>query len=67
MPLHQYEIDFSPLSLDEKAALAEHIGKLSFNGLHWKQGFQSAVFHVEEDFNISSLNVPAECRLYRLL
>ena len=60
------KIDFSPLSLDEKAALSERIENISFNGLHWKQGFQSAIFFVEEDFDISCLNVPAGCRLSRL-
>lgn len=67
MSLRQYEIDFSPLSLDEKTALLERIENFSFNGLHWNQGFQSAVFFVEENFDISCLNVPAECRLSRLL
>lgn len=67
MSLYQYEIDFSPLSLDEKTALSEHIEDFSFNGLHWKQGFQSAVFFVEENFDISCLNVPACCHLSRLL
>lgn len=66
MSLLQYEIDFSPLSLDEKTALSERIENFSFNGLHWKQGFQAAVFFVEKDFDISCLNVPAECRLVRL-
>ena len=66
MPLHQYEIDFSPLSLDEKAALSNRIEDYSFNGLHWKPGFQSAIFFVEESFDISFLTVPAECGLSRL-
>lgn len=66
MPLHQYEIDFSPLSLDEKAALSNRIEDYSFNGLHWKPGFQSAIFFVEESFDISFLNIPAECGLSRL-
>lgn len=67
MSLHQYEIDFSPLSLDEKNALSERIENISFNGLHWKQGFQSAVFLVEENFDVSYLNVPACCHLARIV
>lgn len=66
MSLHQYEIDFSQLTLDEKTALMERIENFSFNGLHWKPGFQSAVFFVDEDFDISFLNVPAGCSLRRV-
>lgn len=47
MSLHQYEVDFSQLTLDERTALTDRIEKMSFNGLHWKSGFQSAVFFVE--------------------
>lgn len=67
MSLHQYEIDFSSLSLDEKTILIDRIENVSFNGLLWKQGFQSANFFVEDSFDISSLNVPVCCRLSRLL
>lgn len=66
MSLHQYEVDFSPLSLDEKNTLTDRIENYSFNGLHWKQGFQSAIFFVDEKFDVSFLNVPACCRLSRL-
>lgn len=65
MSLRQYEIDFSHLSQDEKAALIDRIENVSFNGLHWKQGFQSAVFCIEEN-NISFLNVPSGCLLVLL-
>ncbi len=66
MSLHQYEIDFSPLSLDERTVLTKRIEDYSYTGLHLKQGFQSAIFFVEDNFDISFLDVPAECRLSRL-
>lgn len=66
MALHQYEIDFSPLSSDERTDLIERIENFSFNGLHWKQGFQSAVFFIDETSNVSFLNIPAVCRLTRV-
>ena len=65
MSLHQYEIDFSPLSLDEKTALIERIRDNAFTGPDFKQGFQTAVFCIEEN-DISCLNVPADCRLVLL-
>lgn len=67
MSLHQYEIDFSPLSLDERTALMKRIEDHSYTGLHWKQGLQSAVFFIEDSFDINFLNVPAKCGLSRLL
>ncbi len=66
MALHQYEVNFSSLSLDEKNTLVDRIENFSFNGLHWKQGFQSAVFFVDEKFDISFLDVPANCLLSRV-
>lgn len=66
MSLHQYEVDFSQLTLDEKTALIDLVEKMSFNGLHWKSGFQSAVFFVDEDFDVNFLNVPACCSLRRV-
>lgn len=66
MSLHQYEIDFAPLSHDEKNALTDRIESYSFNGLHWKQGFQSAVFFIDEKQDINFLDVPASCHLTRL-
>ena len=66
MSLHQYEIDFSSLSPDEKNTLSERIENFSFNGLCWKQDFQSAIFFIEENFDISFLNVPIKCQLSRL-
>ena len=66
MPLHQYEVDFSQLTLDERTVLMDRIEKMSFNGLHWKSGFQSAIFFVDEDFDVSFLNVPACCSLRRV-
>ena len=65
MSLHQYEIDFSPLSLDEKTALIERIKEFAFTGPDFKQGFQSATFCIEEKY-ISCLNVPAGCQLVLL-
>lgn len=65
MSLHQYEIDFSPLSLDEKTALIERIRNNAFTGPDFKQGFQSATFCIEEN-DIKLLNIPACCRLVLL-
>ena len=42
--LHQYHIDFSQLSPDEKAALSDRIDNISFTGIQWEQGFQSGNF-----------------------
>lgn len=66
MALHQYEVCFSSLSADKRADLIERIENFSFNGLHWKQGFQSAVFFIDETSDVSFLNVPAACRLTRV-
>ena len=45
--LHQYHIDFSQLSPDEKAALSDRIDNISFTGIQWEQGFQSGTFFIE--------------------
>lgn len=65
MSLHQYEIDFSPLSLDEKTALIDRIKNNAFTCPDFKQGFQSATFCIEES-NIKLLNVPADCPIVLL-
>ena len=52
--LHQYHIDFSQLSPDEKAALSDRIDNISFTGIQWEQGFQSGTFFIEENFAIFS-------------
>mgnify|MGYP004612777117 CR=1 FL=1 len=62
----KYELDFSPLSSDEKSALAERIDDHSCTGIHWESDFQSAIFFIEENFDINLLNVPAECHLSRI-
>lgn len=67
MGLHQYEIDFSQLSLDEKNKLSEHLENFTFNGLFWNENFQSAVFFTDENLDISLLNVPDRCHLNRIL
>ena len=41
--LHQYHIDFSQLSPDEKAALSDRIDNISFTGIQWEQGFNLAL------------------------
>lgn len=66
MSLHQYEVDFSQLTLDERTVLIDRIEKMSFNGLLWKSGFQSAVFFIDEDFDVNFLNIPACCSLRRV-
>lgn len=66
MSLHQYKIDFSPLSLDEKNVLVKRIEDCSFNDLHWKQDLQTAVFSVDEKFDVNFLDVPAVCHLSRV-
>ena len=43
MSLHQYEVDFSQLTLDEKTALIDRIKDNAFTGPDFKQGFQSAL------------------------
>lgn len=67
MGLHQYEIDFSQLSSDEKNRFLEHLENFTFNGLFWNENFQSAVFFTDEDLDISLLNVPDCCHLKRIL
>ena len=57
---------FRRFHLMKKTALMKRIEDYSYTGLHWKQGFQSAIFFIEDSFDISFLNVPAECRLSRL-
>lgn len=66
MSLRQYEIDFSSLSPDERKSVMHKINQISYNGFHWKQGFQSAVFSVETDRGIDFLNIPEECHLTRI-
>ena len=64
--LYHYEIDFSPLSLDEKRTLMKLIDKHSYTGIHMRPDFQSADFFFDKNFDISALNIPARCHLVRL-
>ena len=66
MSLHQYEVDFSQLTLDERAALMDRIKDNAFTGPDFKQGFQSALFCIEEE-SISDLKIPACCSLRCIL
>ena len=66
MSLHQYEVDFSQLTLDEKTALIDRIKDNAFTGPDFKQGFQSALFCIEEE-SISVLKIPACCSLRCIL
>ena len=63
MSLHQYKIDFSQLTSDEKTDLIKHIEPVSFNGLHWYPDFQSAIFSLEREEDLRLLNIPEKCRL----
>lgn len=65
--LHQYHIDFSQLSPDERQALIDRIKRFSFIGVQWEQGFQSGTFFIEENFDLSYLNIPECCYLRRIL
>lgn len=67
MSLHQYEIDFSSLSIDERKSIIHKIEQVSHDGLHWKQGLQSAVFSVETNRDINFLNIPEACHLTQIL
>ena len=63
MSLHQYKIDFSQLTSDEKTDLIKRIEPVSFNGLHWHPDFQSAIFSLEREEDLRLLNIPEKCRL----
>lgn len=65
--LHQYHIDFSQLSPDEKAALSDRIDNISFTGIQWEQGFQSGAFFIEENFDLGFLKIPDCCHLSRIM
>ena len=65
--LHQYHIDFSQLSPDEKAALSDRIDNISFTGIQWEQGFQSGTFFIEEYFVLGCLKIPDCCHLSRIM
>ena len=58
MSLHKYNIDFSALTIDERSKLIDRIESMSFNGLFWHSGFQSADFFVNETFNLDYLKIP---------
>lgn len=66
MSLHQYKIDFSSISNDEKETLIKLINTISFNGVIWEHDFKHAVFEIDGEFDISSLNFPVNCHLTRL-
>lgn len=66
MPLHEYRIDFSSLSADERMSLISRLEKLTYNGVHWENDFQSCVFYVDEGYDIDNLKIPSACRLTRL-
>jgi hypothetical protein len=66
MSLYQYEIDFSFLSDNEKKLLINQIERISYTGLHWKNDFQSAIFFIDKDQDISFLKVPEICHLKRI-
>ncbi len=63
MSLHQYEIDFSQLTPDEKNDLMKRIEPIAFNGLHWYPGFQSAIFSLEREEDLKFLKIPEKCHL----
>ena len=63
MSLHQYKIDFSQLTPDEKTALMKRIEPIAFNGLHWHSDFQSAIFSLEREEDLTLLKIPEKCRL----
>lgn len=65
--LHQYHIDFSQLSPDEKAALSDRIDNISFTGIQWEQGFQSGTFFIEGNFDLGFLKIPDCCHLSRIM
>lgn len=65
--LHQYRIDFSQLSPDERQALIDRIKRFSFIGVQWEQGFQSGTFFIEENFDLGLLKIPDCCHLSRIM
>ena len=67
MSLRQYEIDFSSLSTDERKSIMHKIEQVSHDGLHWKQGLQSAVFSIDTNSDIDFLNIHDACHLTRIL
>lgn len=65
--LHQYRIDFSQLSPDERQALINRIERFSFIGVQWEQGFQSGTFFIDENFDLGLLKIPDCCHLSRIM
>jgi hypothetical protein len=65
--LHQYHIDFSQLSPDERQALIDRIERFSFIGVQLEQGFQSGAFFIDEDFDLGLLKIPDCCHLFRVM
>lgn len=66
MSLIKYRVDLSGLPADEKSRLADHLDSVSFNGLQWEPGFQSAQFFLEKTQDLSALGLPDPSRLARL-
>ena len=66
MSLHEYRVDLSSLSADERASLLSRLEELTYNGVHWNDSFQSCVFFIEDGDNIDNLKIPSACRLTRL-
>lgn len=65
--LHQYRIDFSQLSPDERQDLIDRIKRFSFISVQWEQGFQSGTFFIEENFDLGLLKIPDCCHLFRVM
>lgn len=67
MYLHQYEINLSTLSEDEKDSLMLKIEHWAFTYPRWNPYSQTVTFYLEESIDINSLNVPATCQLTKLV
>lgn len=67
MSLHKYELDFSKLSCEERINSTKHIERYCFDDVDYNPNSQLAIFSIDEKIDTSSLNIPASCRITRIL
>lgn len=67
MSLHKYELDFSKLSNEDRINLTNHIERYCFDDVDYDSNSHLANFSIDEEIDISFLNIPASCHPTRVL
>ena len=65
MSLHQYHVDLSSLTIEERENAIDIIESRSYNGLFFESGFQSGIFYLYDTEDPNLLHLPEKCNLTR--